>query len=281
MLDPALILLVMLSLQPAGSSIYSQTVVPADSGAACDNPYSLLCAAPKPNPEWDGQHTRPETEQEGRARYAMIAGAIARVAERMTWRKHPRCQPATIARWSNVKPPKECERAWRARPWQSTSKQLVHYLLTVTYSESGFRRDVHAGKGTMSKGDPDKYGKGQSWCLGQRKLGATGSAKTKRGWRARDLVGLDVKSTERCLATAVDVLARARNVCRSPWGPEARGPVCIFGVYGGIWASTGNKSILARVRSYHKVLRLEKMHMAPKLSAAREPAPEQDTSWWN
>ncbi len=254
--------MIMLALKPAGRSPYSHTVVAADAPAGCDDANSLLCQPPKPNPDWDGQHTRPETEAEGRQRYALIARTIHRVAHQMTWQKHPRCQPASIARWSDDKAPEECERAWRARPWQGTADQLSYYLIAVFYNESGFRRDVHAGVGKMSKGDPDEQGKGQSWCMGQRKLGATGNAKTKRGWRARDRVGLATASTERCAITTVDVLSRAYNVCRSPWGPAARGPVCIFGIYGGIWAPAGDKRVALRVRSYRRIGQLEARFVA-------------------
>jgi hypothetical protein len=198
----------------------------------------------------------------------MIAETIHRVAARMTWRKHPHCQPASVARWSDKKAPEECLKAWRARPWQGSTKQLVHYLLAVIFNESGFRRDVHAGVGKMSRGDPDSHGRGQSWGLGQRKLGASGNAKTRRGWTARQLAGLDAASTERSIVTIVDGLSRGYNVCRSPWGPASRGPVCIFGIYGGIWAATGDKRIILRVRTYGRIDKLQDRFVA-ELAAKR------------
>ncbi len=287
-MDSAIILLIMLSLQPAGRSYYSQTVVEPDAPPACDNVNNLLCRAPKPNPEWDGKYTRPETEEEGRERYAMIAKVVDRVAHRMTWKKHPRCQPSSIARWNKNKAPKECQRAWHKRPWQGTPKQLKKYLLTVYFHESGFRRDIHAGKGKAAKGDLDKQGRGQSWGLGQRKLGASGNVKTIRGWRARHLVGLDEESTERMTMTTVDVLSRGFNACRSGLLSSTRGPICVFGVYGGIWAAAGDRRILTRVRTYNKIAELEKLHARNRAAEdatrardlqARRDAPDAGAGW--
>jgi len=274
MLSPEVILMIMLALQPAGRSIYSQTVVEQDAGPGCEQKNSLLCAMPKPNPQWDGKYTRPETAEEGTVRYAMIATTIYAVAHEMTWHAHPRCKPASVARWGNAKAPEECVAAWRERPWQGNTEQLIGYLLAVSFNESGFRRDVHAGIGKMSRGDPDKHGKGQSWGLGQRKLGASGLGQTQRGWAATQLVGLDEESTRRALVTITDGISRGRNACRSRLISSATGPTCVFGVYGGIWAPTGDKRIILRVKTLNRITELGKQFQA-ELKAERK-AQQQD-----
>ncbi|MBW2672287.1 MAG: hypothetical protein JRD89_02575 [Deltaproteobacteria bacterium] len=275
MLNPELILMIMLALQPAGRSIYSQTVVQPDAGPGCEQKNSLLCAEPLPNPQWDGQHTRPETAAEGTERYRMIATVIHKVAGEMTWKAHPRCQPASVARWAKSKADTECAAAWRLRPWQGNTDKLIQYLLAVSFNESGFRRDVHAGKGKMSRGDPDKQGRGQSWGLGQRKLGASGNGKTTRGWTATQLVGLDEQSTERAIVTIVDGISRGRSACRSRLISSATGPTCVFGIYGGIWAATGDERIILRVKTFHRIAELSKQFQAEQRAELGAKPPEQ------
>jgi hypothetical protein len=94
-----LILAAMLSLQPAGRSSYSAVAV--EPGVVCDTEYTRGC--------------RRETEEEGRARYAVVAQAIAEVS--------------------------------------GGSRDLAARILAVVHGESGMRKDVHSGVGKHAKGD--------------------------------------------------------------------------------------------------------------------------------
>lgn len=98
---------------PPGRSIYSQVVVPETSEPTCEGP-SLLCARPKWSKHWQA-FTRPETAEEGTARYWVIAQAIAHVVPK--------------------------------------NRRLRALMLTVYNAESGLRRDVHAGIGGAARGD--------------------------------------------------------------------------------------------------------------------------------
>ena len=240
----ATILALMLAWATPGRSIYSQIVVPASSPPACSDRASLLCAEPRPNPAWDGQLTRPETREEGLARYGQIARLIHEVADASTWTpaSAPGCEPPRVQRWQKASA--RCDEQHRARPWAGTSDDLVRYLLTVTAHESGWRADVHSGRGAHARGD-----RGQSTCLGQIK-------RTRRGWRSQrgyswgSLTGLDDAATRRCLETVADYRGAARAVCVSDYSPMgATGPGCILACFGGV-RSASNKRIQERVQTF-------------------------------
>lgn len=177
----------MLSLQPSGASIYSQVVVPADSGPACDDATSLLCQPPK----WSEAHeafTRAETYDEGLRRYWTIAQSVAATGD------------------------------------------VAPAVLTVVYHESGFRRDVHSGVGRWARGD-----QGRSCGLGQMLWGVDNP-------KCLDIVGVDRKSTDACIAAVVRHLRHIKN--ERPYAKFAR--------YGGVWAK-GDRRILARVGTFRRV----------------------------
>lgn len=190
----ATILATMLALQPAGRSFYSVVEVAEDEERACLDE-SPLCAPSR----WHRLRrawVRYETEGEGILRYETIARALGLIA-------------------AEVDDGVEGAPSWP----KGRGDELLRYLLTVAHHESGFRRDVHEG---ATLGD-----QGKSWCLIQRNLGVSGRALTSRGWRARELVGLDLEATYRCLVTGADVLGYARQVCQGR-------AYCIFAVYGGV-----------------------------------------------
>lgn len=108
--------------------------------------------------------------------------------------------------------------------------ELMARVLTVVFHESGFRRDVHAGVGEFARGD-----RGQSWGLGQRLLGR---GTTRRGWFGHELVGVDIESTRRALATVGDNLIRCEGS---------------FACYGGVKDGRRSKAIAARVRTYERI----------------------------
>ena len=246
----ATILSLMLAWTAPGKSLYSQTVVPAGSPAACSNQASLLCAEPRANPAWSGALTRPETREEGLVRYVQIARLIHEVADASTWTpaSAPGCEPPRVLRWQNAS--EGCAAAHRARPWAGTADELVRYLLTVTAHESGWRLDVMSGRGERARGDCDgaKPATCKSICLGQ-------IMRTRRGWTSQrgysweSLAGTDDASVRRCLETVADYLGTARAVCTSPYGPVVTGPACIFRSYGGV-RSAGDRRIGERAQTY-------------------------------
>lgn len=232
------ILAAMLFLQPPGQSVYSQVVVTENAPAPCSNPYSLLCRAPRWNAERNG-YTVAEDWRTGVERYALIARTLARVVDEGKW---------------------------------STPKaDLWRYALVAVYAESGFRRDVHEGVGEASRGDCDWTGppgkrvrvKGscKSWCLGQILLGRRGQTMTydektrtfTKGWLGRELVGLDEEHTFRCLSTVVRYMDRAAGYCRTAMG-LARDVRCVMGAYGGGNLPMKDARLLARAKTYNKLL---------------------------
>lgn len=132
---------------------------------------------------------------------------------------------------------------------------LQAVILTAIYHESGFRRDVHSGIGGWSRGD-----RGKSWCLGQIMLGESGTRRVTEGWTARELVGIDADSTNRCLTVVARYAAASIAACQ---GMAADG-ACIFSFYAGGMRARTDKRIderrktLARVRALgHPVLPVE------------------------
>jgi len=201
-----LVLAVMMALQPPGQSVYSQVVVSGPGAPrGCDDPGSLLCAPPRWSPSRDAW-TRPETVAEGWARYRIIARAVTRET--------------------------------RGEPL------LRRLVLTVTYHESGWRRDVHEGSNHLVRTALED--RGRSWCLGQHLLGT-------RSRRGRSLVGVSTMATQRCVAATASALRHAVDVC------SARligGPTCWFSTYGGV-AHPGPR-IRARVATLARIERLER-----------------------
>lgn len=242
-MDPSAILALMIAFAPPGQSLYSQVVVPDGTGPACDDKASLLCADPKPHPHWDGLLTRPETREEALVRYAQIASLIAEVADNSTWRRDrvPDGCPSPV-RLPAILAPERCQPAMRSMPWGGSASELARYTLTVTAHESGFRRDVHAGRGANARGD-----RGLSTCLGQI-LRPRRDWRSARGYTWESLTGLDDGSTRRCLETVADYLGHAYAYCVGPASPAMPREACILATYGGV--RTLDRRIRERMATY-------------------------------
>ena len=233
-----LILAAMLFLQPPGRSLYSVVVVDQTAQAPCSNPYDLLCQPPR----WSEPHKGyvvAESFEQGVERYALISRVLAQVVQEGKW----------------ITPK---DRLWK-------------YTLTAVHAESGFRRDVHEGVGEASQGDcsweglPGKRkrvrGSCKSWCLGQVLLGTRGQTMTlnsdgktfTRGWYGKQLVGLDEEHTRRCLSTVVRYMDRAASYCVKNLG-KGQDVRCVMGAYGGGNLPFADARLLARARTYNKLL---------------------------
>lgn len=183
--------------------------------------------------------TRPETYEEGLARYVVIAQAIADVSEENT--RHicnERCKNK-----SSVACHQSCT---KTSPWLWSRADLALAIATVTNQESGYRADVHGGVGTMGRGDcrwrfsngkpASPYAKGaapvsgscRSVCLGQINLG---KGTTPGGFKAGDLVGVDYGSTKRCLTVVARYLSRSRLYC-TRWKKPSNWARATFTSYG-------------------------------------------------
>lgn len=245
-----IVLALMVVLQPPGRSIYSLVEVAEGSPSACSDATSLLCAAPILDVE-RGAWVRPETRDEGIARYWTIAQEIAAVADRTTWKATAECpkRPSVRVVGGFGDPKNACERAAVERPWTGSAEELARYLVTVSFHESGFRRDVHSGIGKFARGD-----NGKSWCLGQIMLGTSGRGKTTRGFAASSIVGVEAEPTRRCLQTAADKLALSRAFCVSPYGPGDVGPPCVTAVYGGSALLATTPIIRKRAVTYRRLV---------------------------
>jgi len=120
--------------------------------------------------------------------------------------------------------------------------RLAKFLLTVGKHESSFSRKIHSGK---KKGDG-----GRSWGLFQIMCGRYPVSKVPATkYQARDIVGVDYKSTRAAVDAAAGYLRFGIRKCKGD-------PACVFRRYGGI-SKTHNpkikKLIDARVRTYRKL----------------------------
>lgn len=229
------ILAAMLFLQTPGQSIYSKVGVDPDAEPPCFNSYSLLCRPPR----WSDAHNSHvvvETWSQGVVRYALIARVLSSVVF--------------------------------GEQWSVPKDKLWRYALTAIYSESGFRRDVHSGVGEEAKGDckwtgpPGKRkrvkGSCKSWCLGQILLGSMGRTTITRadgvydkGYFGKELVGLDEDATRRCLFTVVQYLDRSAQHCRKSGRTSV---ACVMIAYGGGNIEVDDPRLVARVKTYNKLL---------------------------
>jgi len=242
------ILASMLNVTPPGGSMYSYVPLKycdetCQTTPLCDNKANWRCQKPKfrrelyeefltefqkymPLKEAQEEarfrsYTRPETKEEGFARYLMIARAISSVSENST--RHL-CKQTCTDEDTLETCHKECN---SSAPWIWKRTELAYMMMTIASQESGFRADVHGGIG-MGRGDCAwKYPDGRpaapgatgarrdsstckSVCLGQINVG---SGTTSEGWTADDLVGLDYESTKRCMTVTARILAQSRMLC--------------------------------------------------------------------
>jgi hypothetical protein len=135
-------------------------------------------------------------------------------------------------------------------------KHLWRFTLALVYHESGFRRDVHEGIGNAARGDCNWTGPKdnrkrvpgscRSHCLAQINLGPLQSAKrTIEGWGPKDLIGIDLESTKRCLGVAVRFIDGAYTQCH---GSAA----CVASIYTGT-ADRDNIRIKQRVQTIYRL----------------------------
>jgi hypothetical protein len=212
------ILAAMLALQPPGASVYSRMVVAEEHGAPCTED-TILCEPPT----WSTHHndwTIAETYDAGLERYRIIAEAVADVV---------------------FDPYREFE-------WSTPNDAMWRYMIAIMFHESGFRADVHSGIGARARGDcQTKHGVRfcHSWCLGQILLGKRKLAKT--GWSGEDIIGTDIDSTRRCVATIADYVDRSYRVCSRQLLHRSS---CVFAVYGGMGPASNDRRIISRVKTY-------------------------------
>lgn len=131
-----------------------------------------------------GKSRRPkeaeESAEEGRARYAAIARAIAEVS----------LDPDEAPLFEG----------------KDGRRKTATLMLAMSRYESTWRRDVDLGIGPRARGGGGRY-----WCLMQI---AVPKGKTPEGWTGRDLV----ESRERCFRRALHILQRGKRVCKKSGG---------------------------------------------------------------
>jgi hypothetical protein len=162
----------------------------AETAKPCEG-FVPLCRRPWLD-DWWGGLVRQETYAEGLFRYWTIAQTVATVA--------------------------------------GDDDRLTRLLLTVTLHESGWRRDIHAGRGKLAIGD-----EGRSFCIVQARLGRG----SKAGYQ---LVGVSPTATKRCLRWG------ARHLRRCSRGTATQA----FSCYGGVSNGAAHPGIAARVESYQR-----------------------------
>lgn len=244
----------LLFFQTPGQSPYSTIPIGSCDEACqrepvCDE--ARLYCRPPHHAASRGGWVRYERFDEGVRRYAVIGEAIATVASASTWKSDARCERPSSA--------PACEERSRQRPWTGTEAQLRGLLATVVAHESTMRRDVHEG---VTRGDCDYVtvagrqvavaGSCRSHCLGQVMIDP--GKRTRRGYRADDLVGIDPEATRRCLETVTDRLSDAHRRCTE--GRAARGamrPACVLGIYGAVPGWPRDQRIAARAKTYHEL----------------------------
>jgi hypothetical protein len=216
----------------------------------CDEPV-LHCRPPT----WSARHQRYfrfEDWEEGVRRYALIADVAATTAARMVWVDDDRCSAPNHG--DDADP--VCRALHRARPWSGSELSLQLLLATVMSHESSLRRDVHDG---TTRGDCDYAqvggkpeviaGSCRSHCLGQ--VMVRPGQRTRRGYSADDLVGLDREATVRCMETVIDRLSGAHDACVAQHsGRRGAYAGCTMGVYGGVNHWSRDSRIHARLKTY-------------------------------
>jgi hypothetical protein len=232
-----IILATALALVPPGQSAYSVVPLPECGGPVLriadlgTDPAPAACSAP--GVAWSSHHgalARQETADEGRSRYETIARALDAVSLEAT------------------------SSAEGERPlWPWPRRELVAGLLTIARHESGFRRDVHEGVGPAALGDCSRGRDGvrrcRSVCLVQVQTG--GLDGRRGGWLGRDLVGLDLASTSRCLRAGAELLARSRWSC-ARGGDWFAPSVALYG--SGVSCGTRRPWVQARAATYRRAL---------------------------
>ncbi len=146
-------------------------------------------------------------------------------------------------RWVRYEQPNEAIARWwtiaRALSDEGAGRSLTLATLTVMQHESGFRRDVHAGVGTWSRGDG-----GRSHCLGQIMLG-------KNHPEGFALTGVDYGATRRCVGRVVRHLRQAMGQASRARTVSGQ---AVFANYGGGPHLIGHPYIVAREGTMQRYL---------------------------
>lgn len=233
----------------------------------CDEP--VLACRPPHQSRARNTWLRYERFDEGARRYAMISDVITEVARAST-REPDACDDDDDG----------CAVLRRSRPWTGGEDQLRFLVATVISHESTLRRDVHEG---TTRGDCDYRDVGgrqvpiegscRSHCLGQVMIEP--GKRTRRGYRADDIVGLDRASTRRCIETVVDRLSDAHARCSSAPGTSSLRPACVLGIYGAVPGWQRDPRITARAKTY-ATFRSLRRPLTPEVLAALGRTPTSD-----
>lgn len=269
------ILAAMIATIPPGQSSFSQVPIEVCDGTCqitprCENEHDFRCKPPSLNmslylqkqdelvssgmsPEdaiiaaYDHSFTRPETYEEGLARYYVISEALVASSRKNSY-------SACVADNECLKIPEEdglkkCHLQCSSKAkWQGKPEHLAWAMFTVSGFESGWRSDVQAGVGWAGRGDCDweKNGvKVKSWTRGGRPVpGTCRSYGLNQAWfgsparelssyyetlKYDDVLGLDYNSASKSFDLAATQLFRAYHACR---GAEQDWAWTMFSLYG-------------------------------------------------
>ena len=253
----SMILATLLSLMTPGNTVFSQTNIPicdeqCQQTKLCDNENYWQCKKPVFSKELYLEYTkqfddnearirsftRPETYDEGLVRYLIIAEAIDNVSKKVTLNS---CR-------NDCGDSVECKHDCNTSAiWSWKQKDLALMMSVSANQESGFRSDVQGGTGDYGRGDCQwKYADGSyappfakkavpvkdtcmSVCLGQIRIG---KSSTINDWKADDLIGIDLTSTEKCMTVVATYLAKSRTLCTKWNKTEGDWVKATFSAYG-------------------------------------------------
>lgn len=272
------ILAAMIATISPGMSNYSQVPVERCDATCqvtprCENPHDFRCKPPTFNKTlylqkqeelvahgatqeqaiidaYELSFTRPETYEEGLARYYVITNAAVDAAKKNTYGvclAENKCmeKPTDHTGEGSLQ---ECHlECYKTHKWQKRWEDLAWGLAVISSMESGWRSDVQAGTGTYGRGDcavwwkketvngeevlrkvaawtdgayPDRstcksYGLNQVWFGNPPK---TMSSYTESGITYDEVLGLDRTTTLRSFDLAARYFIMAERICRGKEG---------------------------------------------------------------
>jgi hypothetical protein len=277
------ILAAMMTITAPGMSTYSQTPVKhcdieCQSTPLCENEHDFRCKPPTLNKSLYLQkqeelvaegiapaeavtralpmaYSRPETYEEGLARYYVIASSIVDVAQKNSYQyclAENECQKAATTHTGEGSLQACYKGCYESHRWDRTTEQLAWALFTVSTFESGWRADVHSGTGWAGRGDCswEKDGvKVPAWTEGGKPIISTCNSfgltqiwfgnpprvmsSYSRQYTYDQVLGLDAASTRGSLDVAVTVLSRADRLCRGVKHDWAWAMFSLYGSGGG------------------------------------------------
>ncbi len=183
-------------------------------------------------------YSRPETHEEGLARYYIIALAIEKVSGELSREK-------CLKEGGNKDTCKD-------RPWFWDQRSLAMLTATLIYKESGLSNNVHgglrSGLGDCHNGYCNSYGLGQVMQIALRAH--------KLPYNVKEIVGIDYQSTEKTIRAVAHNMAGAKGMCgyRHPKMDSTAGAFSLYG--------TGNncklKYLNDRAGTYYWILNNKK-----------------------